>query len=63
MEIIERKIKCRDTLALIRQIVFNAGDESAPDSKNMPIGSLLSQWSANLYQTPDAGQVLRALHG
>ena len=26
MEIIERKIKCRDTLDLIRQIVFNAGD-------------------------------------
>lgn len=49
MEIIERKIKCRDTLDLIRQIVFNAGDESDPDSKNMPIGSLLSQWSANLY--------------
>ena len=49
MEIIERKIKCRDTLALIRKIVFNAGDESDPDSKNIPIGSLLSQWAANLY--------------
>lgn len=49
MEIIERKIKCRDTLDLIRQIVFNTGDQSDSDSKNMPIGSLLSQWSANLY--------------
>ena len=49
MEIIERKIKCRETLSLIRKIVFNAGDAADPDSKNMPIGSLLSQWSANLY--------------
>ena len=49
MEIIGRKIKCKDTLSLIRKIVFNAGDPLDPDSKNMPIGSLLSQWSANLY--------------
>ncbi|MCG6537889.1 MAG: reverse transcriptase/maturase family protein, partial [Syntrophales bacterium LBB04] len=49
MRIIERKIKCRDTLNLIRKIVFNNGDESDPGSKDMPIGSLLSQWAANLY--------------
>ncbi len=49
MRIIEHKIKCRDTLSLIRKIVFNNGDESDPGSKNMPIGSLLSQWAANLY--------------
>jgi len=49
MEIVAQKIKCRDTLDLIRKIVFTVGDENDPDSKNMPIGSLLSQWAANLY--------------
>ncbi len=49
MRIIERKIKCKDTLWLFEKIVFNGGDPSDPDSHNLPIGNLVSQWSANLY--------------
>ncbi len=46
---IERKIKCRGTLWLLGKIIFNGGDRSDPDSHNLPIGNLVSQWSANLY--------------
>lgn len=50
LQIIEKKIKCKDTLWLLKTIIFNnSSDKNNPDSKNMPIGNLISQWSANLY--------------
>ena len=49
MSIIERKIKCLDTLRLLREIIFNGGSLNDPESKDLPIGSLVSQWGANLY--------------
>lgn len=42
--LIERKIKCPDTLWLIRQIIY-----SVPGGKNTPIGNYTSQWFGNLY--------------
>ena len=45
-EMIERKIKCPDTLWLIRDIVY-----SFPGGKNVPIGNLTSQWFGNYYLT------------
>lgn len=44
MDIIQRKIKCKDTLWLINDIVY-----SFPGGKNVPIGNLTSQWFGNLY--------------
>lgn len=44
MSVIERKIKCRDTLWLIENIV-----RSFPGTKNVPIGNYTSQWFGNLY--------------
>ncbi len=44
MQIIERKIKCRDTLWLLEDIVRSPGGET-----NIPIGNYLSQYFANLY--------------
>ncbi len=49
MRIIERKIKCKRTLALLRMIIFHTGDEDDQNSHDMPIGNLISQWGANLY--------------
>ncbi len=49
MRIIERKIKCKGTLRLFEKIIFNGGDLNDPDSHNLPIGNLISQWAANLY--------------
>lgn len=49
MSIIERKIKCRRTLQLLRRIIFVEADPSDPAPTNMPIGNLISQWCANLY--------------
>lgn len=49
MAIIRRKIKCAKTLDLLEKIVFAAGDKADPDSHNLPIGNLISQWCANLY--------------
>lgn len=43
-QIIKRKIKCPDTLWLLRDVVF-----SYPGGKNAPIGNLTSQWFGNLY--------------
>jgi len=42
--IIQRKIKCADTLWLFREIIY-----SIPDGKNVPIGNYTSQWMGNLY--------------
>lgn len=44
MEIIARKIKCRKTLNLLREIVESIGGEA-----NVPIGNYTSQWFGNLY--------------
>lgn len=44
MNIIRRKIKCKDTLWLIENIVY-----SYPGGKNVPIGNFTSQWMGNLY--------------
>jgi hypothetical protein len=41
MQILKKKIKCRQTLFLLREIVFSA--------KGMPIGNYLSQYFGNLY--------------
>lgn len=49
MAIIRRKIKCKKTLALLEKIVFANGDINNPQSRDLPIGNLISQWSANLY--------------
>lgn len=42
--LIQRKIKCRDTLWLFREIIY-----SMPGGKNTPIGNYTSQWFGNLY--------------
>lgn len=44
MAIIEKKIKCKDTLWLFDEIVH-----SFPGGKNVPIGNYTSQWFGNLY--------------
>lgn len=44
MQVVERKIKCPDTLWLIRNIIY-----SFPGDKNVPIGNYTSQWLSNLY--------------
>jgi retron-type reverse transcriptase len=43
MSVIEKKIKCRDTLWLVDEIVH-----SFPGGKNIPIGNYTSQWFGNL---------------
>lgn len=43
-EIVQRKIKCLETLRLLRDIIY-----SAPGGKNAPIGNYTSQWFCNLY--------------
>ena len=42
--IIQRKIKCRRTLELLRNIIYSIGG-----GKNVPIGNYTSQWFGNLY--------------
>lgn len=44
IEIISRKIKCKDTLNLLSEIITSIGSET-----NVPIGNLTSQWFGNLY--------------
>lgn len=43
-KIVQKKIKCRDTLWLIDDIIH-----SFPGGKNVPIGNYTSQWFGNLY--------------
>ncbi|HHT9139074.1 MAG TPA: RNA-directed DNA polymerase, partial [Candidatus Wunengus sp. YC60] len=43
-EIITRKIKCKDTLWLMKDIIYSIGG-----GKNVPIGNYTSQWFGNLY--------------
>lgn len=42
--IIKRKIKCKDTIDLLKEII-----ESIPGQNNVPIGNYTSQWFGNLY--------------
>lgn len=44
ISLIERKIKCRDTLDLLEDVVRSPGGDS-----NVPIGNYLSQYFANIY--------------
>jgi retron-type reverse transcriptase len=43
-KIIQKKIKCKDTLDLLENII-----NSMPGNKNVPIGNYTSQWFGNLY--------------
>ena len=43
-DLVQRKLKCRDTLWLIKNIIY-----SFPGGKNVPIGNFTSQWFGNLY--------------
>lgn len=43
-EIVQRKIKCKDTLHVLKTIIY-----SFPGGKNIPIGNYTSQWLGNLY--------------
>jgi RNA-directed DNA polymerase len=43
-EIVQRKIKCPDTLRLLRDIIYSVEGE-----QNVPIGNYTSQWFGNLY--------------
>lgn len=42
--IVQKKIKCPDTLWLLKDIIY-----SVPNGKNVPIGNYTSQWLGNLY--------------
>jgi hypothetical protein len=44
LELIKRKIKCKDTLWLLEEIIT-----SAEGTKNVPIGNYLSQYFGNIY--------------
>lgn len=43
-KIIKRKIKCKDTLWLLQNIIYSIGG-----GQNVPIGNYTSQWFGNLY--------------
>lgn len=43
-DVVQRKIKCKDTLWLLEDIIY-----SIPGGKNVPIGNYTSQWLGNLY--------------
>ncbi len=47
--ILSEKITCPDTLWLIEEILFSAGDKNDPKSSGLPIGNLTSQLWANVY--------------
>lgn len=55
-EIIRRKIKCKDTLGLIEDIIY-----SMDGGKNVPIGNYTSQWFGNLYMN-EIDQFLKHEH-
>ena len=56
MQIICRKIKCKQTLALIEDIA-----RSFPGGKNAPIGNYTSQWFGNLYMN-ELDQAIKHQH-
>jgi len=55
-EIVKRKIKCKDTLWLLENIIY-----SIPGGKNIPIGNYSSQWLGNLYMN-ELDQYLKHSH-
>jgi RNA-directed DNA polymerase len=55
--IVAHKIKCPDTLWLMREIIY-----SYAGGKNIPIGNYTSQWMGNLYLN-ELDQWLRQTHG
>jgi RNA-directed DNA polymerase len=55
-ELIKQKIKCKDTLWLMRDIVYSIGDK-----QNVPIGNYTSQWFGNLYMN-ELDQELKHRH-
>lgn len=55
-EIVKRKIKCPDTLWLIKNIIYSIGG-----GKNTPIGNYTSQWFGNLYMN-EVDQFLKHEH-
>lgn len=56
METIKRKIKCKDTVELIENIVY-----SFSGGKNTPIGNYTSQWFGNLYMN-EIDQRIKHVH-
>ena len=56
-EIIQKKIKCKDTLWLIKNIIYSIGG-----GKNVPIGNFTSQWFGNLYMN-ELDQFLKHRYG
>jgi len=54
--IIRKKIKCRDTLWLLDDIIY-----SYPGGRNVPIGNYTSQWFGNLYLN-ELDQLLKHQH-
>lgn len=56
-EIVKKKIKCRDTLWLLHNIIY-----SVDGDKNIPIGNYTSQWLGNLYLN-ELDQYLKHEHG
>ena len=55
-KIIQRKIKCADTLALINNIIY-----SIAGGQNVPIGNYTSQWFGNLYMN-ELDQYIKHTH-
>lgn len=55
-QIVKRKIKCRDTLWLLKNIIY-----SLPGGCNVPIGNYTSQWFGNLYMN-ELDQFLKHEH-
>ena len=56
LAIISRKIKCKDTLHLLEDII-----RSFPGGKNTPIGNYTSQWFGNLYMN-EVDQLVKHTH-
>ncbi len=54
--VVQKKIKCADTLVLLKDIIY-----SVPDGKNVPIGNYTSQWLGNLYLN-ELDQFLKHTH-
>jgi len=54
--IVQRKIKCPDTLRLIKDIIYSVGG-----GQNVPIGNYTSQWLGNLYMN-EIDQFLKHEH-
>ena len=55
--IVQRKIKCPDTLWLLRDIIYSYSGES-----NVPIGNYTSQWFGNLYLN-ELDQLIKQKYG